>query len=438
MMELLWSDVAYLLVIGLFAAYSLWQCRDGQNRKALRQFFANPQALVSGLVVLLFLLISLADSIRIQRDNAGMHSASLLDYALAPLGQMHEKSYSKPLALRLMSPEIVIAQDGSVSQRDVRLQYPSTEIHNNAERNQFLLFSGLKALTVALLLSVVLVMCLRVTRGRFELKSVHWAMLGCLFCVGFLSLGLYWISRELHVFGTGKIGEDIFYYSLKSVRTGMIIGILTTLTLLPLSVGFGLLAGYYGGLVDDVVQYIYTTLSSVPGVLLISASVLSLQTYIANHPQYFSSLESGADARLLALCIILGITSWTSLCRIIRAETLKIRELDYIASAKTLGTSSCRILFRHILPNLMPVILITIVLDFSFLVLAEAVLSYVGVGVSPLTMSWGNLINSARLELAREPVVWWPICAAFSLMFTLVMAANVFSDRVRDALSPHS
>lgn len=438
MMKLLWSDAVYLLVIGLFAAFALKECRDAQTRKALWRFLANPQALVSGLIMVFFLLISLADSIRLPGDANSMQTLSLLDKALAPLGQMHEKSYSKPLALRLMSPEIVIASDGSVSQHDVRLTYPGMGLQTPADRNQYLLYCVITAFSVALLASAVLLLIFRVKQGSYILNNTKTALLVSVFLLFMASVALYLISRELHVFGTGKIGEDIFYYSLKSIRTGMIIGILTTLTLLPFSVGLGLVAGYYGGVVDDIVQYIYTTLSSVPGVLLISASVLSLQTFIANHPAYFSNLESGADARLLALCFILGITSWTSLCRIIRAETLKIRELDYIASAKTLGTRSSKILIRHILPNLMPVILITIVLDFSFLVLAEAVLSYVGVGVSPLTMSWGNLINSARLELAREPVVWWPICAAFSFMFLLVMAANVFSDRVRDALSPHS
>lgn len=171
--------------------------------------------------------------------------------------------------------------------------------------------------------------------------------------------------------------------------------------------------------------------------LLITASVLALQTYITNHPQQFSSLEKNADARLLALCLILGITSWTSLCRLLRAETLKLREIDFVQAARSLGSSSLFIIRKHLLPNVMPIILITLVLDFSYLVLAEALLSYVGVGVSPMTISWGNMINSARLELAKEPVVWWPMMAAFVFMFTLVLASNLFADGVRDALDPH-
>ena len=94
------------------------------------------------------------------------------------------------------------------------------------------------------------------------------------------------------------------------------------------------------------------------------------------------------------------------------------------------------ILGRHILPNVLHIVLIIVVLDFSGLVLAEAVLSYVGVGVDPSTISWGNMINGARLELAREPIVWWSLVAAFVFMFTLVLSANLFADAVRDAFDP--
>jgi hypothetical protein len=133
---------------------------------------------------------------------------------------------------------------------------------------------------------------------------------------------------------------------------------------------------------------------------------------------------------------ILGITSWTGLCRLLRGEALKLRESEYIQAAVSYGASHARIIAQHILPNVMHVVLITVVLDFSGLVLAEAVLSYVGVGVDPTMNSWGNMINSARLEMAREPVVWWSLLSAFLLMFALVLAANLFSDAVRDAFDP--
>jgi len=206
--------------------------------------------------------------------------------------------------------------------------------------------------------------------------------------------------------------------------------------MLPFAVLLGIMAGYYRGKVDDVIKYLYTTLSSIPGVLLIAAAILSLQVYMDNNAELFETVTERADLRLLFLCIILGITSWTGLCRMLRGETLKLSEMDYIQAANAFGVSKFKIILRHILPNVMHIVLIAIVLDLSGLVLAEAVLSYVGEGVDPSMISWGNMINSARLEMAREPAVWWSLVAAFLFMFTLVLAANLFSDAVRDAFDP--
>ncbi|KOR27179.1 peptide ABC transporter permease, partial [Achromatium sp. WMS2] len=143
-----------------------------------------------------------------------------------------------------------------------------------------------------------------------------------------------------------------------------------------------------------------------------------------------------ADLRLLFLCLVLGITSWTGLCRLLRGETFKLRELDYVQSAIALGVRPFTVLFRHVFPNVLHIIIIKTTLDFSGLVLAEAVLSYVNIGVDPTMNSWGSMINGARLELARDPIVWWSLIAAFLFMFTLVLAANLFADVVRDALDP--
>ena len=161
-----------------------------------------------------------------------------------------------------------------------------------------------------------------------------------------------------------------------------------------------------------------------------------LQVYLDNHAADFDSLEERADLRLLFLCLILGVTSWTGLCRYLRGEALKLREIDYVQSAQALGVRNINIITRHLVPNVMHIVLITVVLDFSGLVLAEAVLSYVQIGVDPTMNSWGNMINSARLEMARDPIVWWSLLAAFVFMFTLVLAANLFSDAVRDAFDP--
>jgi len=239
-----------------------------------------------------------------------------------------------------------------------------------------------------------------------------------------------------HLLGTDKVGQDIFYLALKSVRTSLVIGTLTTLVLLPVGIALGIAAGYFRGWVDDVIQYCYTTLNSIPGVLLIAAAVLMMQVVIDRHSGWFDTALQRADFRLLILCAILGLTSWTGLARLLRGETLKLSQLEYIQAAHAFGVRDSRILARHILPNVSHIVIIAMVMDFSGLVLAEAVLSYVGVGVDPSTNSFGTMINAARMEMAREPVVWWVLATAFTFMFALVLAANLFADAVRDGFDP--
>lgn len=236
----------------------------------------------------------------------------------------------------------------------------------------------------------------------------------------------YAAPSKAHPLGTDKVGRDVLYLSVKSIRTGLIIGSLTTLVMLPFALLFGMWAGYFRGRVDDIIQYTYTTLSSIPGILLIAAAMLSFQVKI----------ESDSELRLLILCVILGVSSWTTLCRLLRGETLKLRSSDFVQSAMVLGVRNLGIMRRHIMPNLMHIVIITVVLDFSALVLAEAVLSYVGVGVSPVSYSWGNLINASRLDMARDPVVWWTLAGALFFMFALVFSANLLSDAVQEALDP--
>lgn len=243
-----------------------------------------------------------------------------------------------------------------------------------------------------------------------------------------------------HILGTDKVGGDILFTALKGVRTGVVIGAGTTIVIIPFAIFFGVVAGYFGGIIDDVVQYIYTTLSSIPGVLLIVAFMLlfgdsGYQGGLISEKEVYVKFFVPND-RLFWLCLILGITSWTDLCRLIRGETLKLREMEYVQASRAFGVPELRIVFKHVVPNVMHLVLITFVLQFSGLVLAEAVLSYIGIGVGPEIGSWGNMINTARLELSREPVIWWNLTGAFLFMFALVLPANIFADAVRDALDP--
>lgn len=437
-----WTDCSFLVVLCVGFVLLLLGLRRKQTRRSFLHLFRQPINVCAAVVLLFFLVIGVLDCIPITHDSEAFestnHSNSVLDFILAPLPDAYEKTYSAPLALVLFSTEALVSK-GHVEQVHPRLTYPRVLDEKGKYQLIKTVLFGTLAISFLLVLGVWFIAMLIkrfVFSKPFGISKVSLSALVTLFICLSVLIGSVWLSRHLHVLGTGKIGEDIFYYAMKSIRTGLVIGILTTLFMMPLALLLGICAGYFGGLVDDIIQYIYTTLSSIPGVLLITASVLSMQTYIANHPEQFKTLAETADARLLALCLILGITSWTSLCRLLRAETLKLREIDFVLAAKSLGSSSFRIMWKHILPNVMHVVVITLVLDFSFLVLAEAVLSYVGVGVSPMTISWGNMINAARLELAREPMVWWPMMAAFLFMFVLVLSSNLFADAVRDAFDP--
>ena len=193
----------------------------------------------------------------------------------------------------------------------------------------------------------------------------------------------------------------------------------------------------FQGKVDDAIQYLYTTITSIPGVLLVAACALMMQVYIDNHAELYDTSAARADLRLFLLCMILGLTGWSGLC-LLRAETLKLRELEYVQAARAFGVSHWRIMTRHLLLNVAHLVLITVVLEFSGLVLYEAVLSYLGIGVDPSMNSFGSMIDGARLEMSRDPMIWWNLMTAFVFMLALVLAANLFADAVRDAFDPRT
>jgi peptide/nickel transport system permease protein len=458
------TDALLFLLVTVVVVFVFYARGKAHIRRPWQRVFRGRIAAASIIVLIAFVLIGLLDSLhyRLPLDSNGdtgeVHYASevlsVLDALTARLREQDEKSYSAPFAVHLYIKETVDQPDGTQAREYPRLEYGGRHLGDRLEdktsdilarTGKSLLEAVLAGLAILLFVSILLAskhggsavqMAGRILSLRTEIPwFVMLLTLSLLLALLFLAINL---APVYHVLGTDKVGNDVLYLSLKSIRTGLLIGTLTTLVMLPFAIFMGILAGYARGWIDDVVQYIYTTLNSVPSVLLIAAAILMLQVYISNHPELFETTVEWADIRLLFLCIILGITSWTGLCRLLRGESLKLRESEYIQAAVSFGVSHGRVMTRHILPNVMHIVLITVVLDFSGLVLAEAVLSYVGVGVDPTMNSWGNMINGARLEMAREPVVWWSLLSAFLFMFALVLAANLFSDAVRDAFDPRT
>ncbi len=458
----LWSDVLVWLLLAAGLGFGVLVARSPPLRAAWQRVGANRVGMAAATVLLAFVAIGLLDSLHYRERldgkagepvRYGVEVRSLLDALATPLRTRNEKTYSAPFATRLYAKESIdVPGQGSV--RDYpRLKFGGA--HLGEHENEVAAdagFTALRAGVLALLLWLALAggVAARVGDGaavdasgwrkiwRGDTAFAWDAVLATLGLILLAALPLFWLAGQYHVFGTDKVGQDVLYQILKSVRTGLIIGLVTTLVMLPMAVLLGIVAGYFRGWIDDLIQYVYTVLNSIPGVLLIAAAVLMMQVVIDTHPQWFSTAAERADLRLLALCFILGITSWTGLCRLLRGETLKLRELEYIKAAQAFGVSNWRIIVRHILPNLMHIVIIALVMDFSGLVLAEAVLSYVGIGVDPSMTSFGTMINNARMELGREPVVWWSLAAAFAAMFILVLAANLFADAVRDAFDPRA
>ncbi len=460
-MVFLWTDILIFLLVAVVVSFILYARKRPHLNRPWQIVFASRIGISSLIVLFFYIAVGLMDSVHYkpQSGNDESNSAemlSLLDYALTDLRQRQEKTYSAPLATHLYAKENIEQDDGSTIRDYPRLVYGGTHLtdpESDWAKDIFLkILQGLMlGLAGWLLMAIVWIVLLARKRGpglhqavieqfRSVMKYqtvIPWrTALTTLLFMSLLLGVIYSLGTGYHVLGTDKVGEDVLYQALKSIRTGLVIGTLTTLVMLPAAILLGIMAGYFKGWVDDMIQYTYTTLNSIPGVLLIAAAILMMQIYMSNHEADYTSLTERADMRLLFLCLILGVTSWTGLCRLLRGETLKLSELDYVQASTAFGVGNFTIIFRHILPNVVHIVLITVVLDFSGLVLAEAVLSYVNIGVDPSTNSWGNMINSARLEMAREPIVWWSLSASLFFMFTLVLAANLFSDVVRDAFDP--
>ena len=466
---LLWTDASVWLLIVALIAYTVVVVRSPAMSANWRKVFRDAAALGSSVVLVLCLLVTLLDSVHYRLmlppaagapasvQSAGpayeSRTRSVLDYVLSNLLDSREATYSRPLAYVGFTKESVEV-NGEMRRVAPRLLHGGKHLTDPASQwagdvAQRTALGALAGLLVSAVLAAVLIAVL--SRGTVNAWSatartvlrgesdIPWRVAIATVAVASALIGItVGLMGRYHVMGTDLTGNDVLYQALKSIRTAFVIGTLATVATLPLAVGLGIMAGYFRGWVDELIQYLYTVLSSVPNVLLIAACVLMVQGFLDKHPELFETGAERSDLKLFLLCAVLGLTGWAGLCRLLRGETLKLRELEYVQAANAFGVSHSRIMARHIFPNVAHLMLIVTVLEFSSLILYEAVLSYVGVGVDPSMNSFGGMINLARTEMSRDPVVWWSFAAAFGFMVTLVLAANLFADGVRDAFDPRS
>ena len=459
---ILWTDAVVLGLVLLLALYVWRATRQPLLRARWHKVFSDAPALCSALLLAVFMLFTLLDSLHFRSALPTAPGAavaydtrtqSVLDVVLQRLIDQREATYSTPLAYQGFVKESDVDRPDS-GRNFPRLTHGGAHLKDPGTQWQGDLLTRIAAgVAGGVALALVGGLLLGLWAGRSAGVSLGhgWRLLisdrtalplrvlWITWCVLALLIGVTLaLATGYHVLGTDRTGNDVLYQALKSIRTAFVIGALSTLATLPFAVVLGVMAGYFKGWVDELIQYIYTVLSSVPFILLIAACVLMMQVYMDKHAELFETGAERADVRIFLLCVIVGVTGWAGLCRLLRGETLKLRELDYVQAATAFGVSHARIMARHILPNVMHLVLITTVLSFSDLILFEAVLSYIGIGVDPSMNSFGGMINQARAEIARDPMVWWSFAAAFVFMVSLVLAANLFADGVRDAFDPRA
>ena len=218
-------------------------------------------------------------------------------------------------------------------------------------------------------------------------------------------------------FGADKWGRDVLKKTLKGAQVSLFVGLVAALLATLLGTVFGAFAGFRGGWVDDFFNWLYSVFTSIPYLLL----VLSVAAVVN---------QKG----VLTVILILGLTGWTGIFRLVRAEYLKHKVREYVLAADAIGASPARRMFVHILPNVSHVVLVQLSLHVVLFIKSEVILTFLGFGVGVDTVSWGSMLAEAGSELLLGK--WWQITAATLAMALLVTAFSLFTDAMRDALDP--
>jgi peptide/nickel transport system permease protein len=219
------------------------------------------------------------------------------------------------------------------------------------------------------------------------------------------------------VFGGDKWGRDVLKKTIKGTETSVLVGLLAAALAVFVGTVLGAFAGYHGGRVDDFCNWFYSVFTSIPYLLLVLAVAAVLN-------------QKGA----VTVVLILGLTGWTGVFRLVRAEYLKHKGREYILAAEAIGASDASRMFVHIFPNVSHVVLVQLSLHVVLFIKSEVILSFLGFGVGVDTVSWGSMLNEAQNELIIGK--WWQLAAATAAMAVLVTAFSLFTDALRDALDP--
>lgn len=249
----------------------------------------------------------------------------------------------------------------------------------------------------------------------------------------------YLAPSAAHWFGTDYQGRDVFARAVAGSATAVKVGVIASLIAVVIGTVLGLIAGFFGGKFDDAVVWVYSTFAAMPTLLFILAFALLVNRNFMSPgvSQVVGVIGKmlRAEPGMLAIYFAIGLTGWVTLCRVVRAETMKLKNLPYVAAALVCGQRPLVIMFKHLLPNVMHLVIIYFTLTFASAIMSEVIVSYLGVGVQNAP-SWGVMISDGQDRLWRG--VWWEVAAATLLMFLLVLALNILGDHLRDKLDPRN
>ncbi|MCI0556159.1 MAG: ABC transporter permease [Anaerolineae bacterium] len=237
---------------------------------------------------------------------------------------------------------------------------------------------------------------------------------------------------EVHWMGTDSTGRDIFARIIHGGQISLVVGVLSVFLSVSLGTLIGGIAAYYGGWVDSLLMRFTEAMLSIPSLFLL----IVLGKFLGRDIQTFTIFGQTFSGSVAIVIFVIGVTSWMFLARIVRANVLSLRELDYISVSKSLGASDMRIFFRHLIPNTMGAIIVSTTLGLAGAILLEAYVSFLGLGIQPPTASWGNMLTAAQTFIQKGS--WWMWVFPSIFIVATILCINLIGDGLRDAFDPRS